>query len=72
MTGRCLIRGARQDECALLSDLAFRSKASWGYGEQFMEDCRDELTISGGGTQIGSVASGSIPGRRLPLIETRS
>ncbi len=151
MTDRCLIRGARQDECALLSDLAFRSKASWGYGEQFMEDCRDELTISGadiqnhqffvlecdgavigfcslhsggarkglladmfvepaclraghgrrlvehagsaarahgwqsllveadpnarafylrcGGTQIGSVASGSIPGRRLPLIK---
>ncbi len=46
MTDQCSIRGARHDECALLSDLAFRSKASWGYSEQFMEDCRDELTIS--------------------------
>ena len=28
-----------------MSDLAFRSKASWGYSEQFMTDCRAELTI---------------------------
>ncbi len=151
MTERCSIRRVRNDECALLSGLAFRSKASWGYSEQFMEDCRDELTIgeadiqnhpffvlecdgavvgfcalrsggageglladmfvepaclraghgrrlveharnaarargwqsllveadpnarafylSCGGVQIGTVASGSIPGRRLPLIK---
>jgi N-acetylglutamate synthase-like GNAT family acetyltransferase len=29
-----------------LSDLAYRSKASWGYSEQFMADCRAELTIN--------------------------
>ncbi len=61
MTGQSLIRRARHDECALLTDLAFRSKAAWGYSEQFMADCskaawgyseqfmadcRDELTIS--------------------------
>ena len=46
MTGPDLIRGARHDECAHLSDLAYRSKASWGYSEQFMTDCREELTIS--------------------------
>ena len=46
MTGQCLIRRARLDECALLTRLAFRSKATWGYSEQFMADCRDELTIS--------------------------
>ena len=28
------------------SDLAFRSKASWGYSEQFMDACRAELTVS--------------------------
>jgi len=151
VTGQCLMRRARHDECALLTDLAFRSKASWGYSERFMAACRDELTISAadierdqffvlecdgevvgfcalqscgadegmladmfvepgrlraghgrrlvehakdtartrgwrsllveadpnargfycscGGTQIGTVASGSIPGRHLPLIE---
>jgi N-acetylglutamate synthase-like GNAT family acetyltransferase len=40
------IRPARRDECARLSDLAFRSKASWGYDEQFMANCRAELTVS--------------------------
>ena len=151
MTGQCLIRRARRDECALLSELAFRSKASWGYSERFMAECREELTFraadiecgqffvlecdgevvgfcalqscgadegmlaemfveparlraghgrrlvehakdtarargwrsllveadpnargfycSCGGSQIGTVASGSIPGRHLPLIE---
>ena len=151
MTDQCLIRRARHDECALLSDLAFRAKAIWGYSDQFMADCVAELTISEtdirthaffvlefdgavigfcalleggegerelahvfvepgrlreghgrrlvehakdaarargwqsllveadpyarafylscGGVQIGTVASGSIPGRRLPLIK---
>ncbi len=151
MTDQWLIRGARHDECTLLTDLAFRAKAIWGYSEQFMADCVAELTISEadirnhqffvleldgavvgfcallkggeregglahvfvepsrlreghgrrlvehakdaaralgwqsllvesdpnarefylgcGGAQIGTVASGSIPGRRLPLIK---
>lgn len=46
MIGQSRIRPARRDECARLSDLAFRSKASWGYSEQFMAACRAELTIS--------------------------
>jgi GNAT superfamily N-acetyltransferase len=41
-----MFRPARADECALLSDLAFRSKAIWGYPRDFMEQCRAELTIS--------------------------
>lgn len=41
-----MIRPARDDECALLTSLALRSKASWGYSEQFMADCVAELTIS--------------------------
>ena len=45
MTGSGLIRRARHDESAHLSDLAYRSKASWGYSEQFMANCREELTI---------------------------
>ena len=30
----------------MLSALAYRAKASWGYSEQFMEQCRSELTVS--------------------------
>lgn len=151
MTDHGVIRSARLGECELLTRLALRSKASWGYSNEFMADCVAELTIgeadlkahqffvmesdgevigfcglqqacgtagelihvfveparlreghgrrlvehakaaarargwvrlvvesdpnaqefycSCGGTQIGTVASGSIPGRRLPLIE---
>ncbi|GIH90022.1 GNAT family N-acetyltransferase [Planobispora siamensis] len=40
-----LIRAAREDEAELLSGLAIRSKAHWGYDEAFMAACRDELTL---------------------------
>jgi len=46
VTAEARIRRARHDEGALLSDLAFRSKASWGYNAQFMAACRTELTVS--------------------------
>lgn len=38
------IRPARVDEAHLLSDLALRSKAHWGYSPEFIERCRDELS----------------------------
>ncbi len=40
------IRRARPTEAGLLSALAFRSKAAWGYDHAFMEGCRAELTIT--------------------------
>ncbi len=40
------IRAARADEAGALSDLAFRSKAHWGYSAEFMERSRAELSIS--------------------------
>ena len=40
------LREARADEAALLSALALRSKAVWGYSREFMEACRDELTYA--------------------------
>jgi GNAT superfamily N-acetyltransferase len=40
-----MFRSARGDECETLSDLAFRSKASWGYSADFMAKCRSELTL---------------------------
>ncbi len=33
------------DECRLLSNLAIRSKAYWNYNEEFLNACRDELTV---------------------------
>jgi GNAT superfamily N-acetyltransferase len=40
-----VIRAARADELELLSSIAFRSKASWGYSDDFMEACRKELSL---------------------------
>ncbi|WP_212914834.1 GNAT family N-acetyltransferase [Streptomyces sp. TS71-3] len=40
-----LIRAARADEADLLTELALRSKAHWGYDEAFIKACREELTI---------------------------
>lgn len=39
------IRRARADEAGLLSDLAFRSKAHWGYPPAWLEQWRPELTV---------------------------
>jgi hypothetical protein len=39
------IRAPTIDELPSLSDLCFRSKAVWGYDEEFMEACRGELSF---------------------------
>ncbi|MEU9397168.1 GNAT family N-acetyltransferase [Streptomyces sp. NPDC048324] len=39
------IRPAREEEAALLTDLALRSKAHWGYDPEFLASCREELTL---------------------------
>ena len=39
------IRNAVKSEAKLLSDLAMRSKAYWGYSNEFMEKCRNELMV---------------------------
>ena len=45
MSVETAIRPASPDEAALLTDLALRAKASWGYGDEFMAACVEELTI---------------------------
>lgn len=40
------IRPARPDEADALTALAMRSKAYWGYSTEFMDACRDELTVT--------------------------
>lgn len=42
------IRPASPGEAGLLSDLALRSKAHWGYSEEFLEACRSALTLTPG------------------------
>jgi GNAT superfamily N-acetyltransferase len=41
-----IARKAKPTEAGAISDLAFRSKAHWGYDAGFMNKCRDDLTIT--------------------------
>jgi GNAT superfamily N-acetyltransferase len=46
MPNNCTIRHAAPSEAAELSRLATRSKAYWGYSQDFMNLCRDELNVT--------------------------
>jgi GNAT superfamily N-acetyltransferase len=58
-------RAARGDEAALVSEMAFRSKAHWGYSDEFMEAVRDELTYSPQLCSSGSMIVAERAGRVL-------
>jgi N-acetylglutamate synthase-like GNAT family acetyltransferase len=62
MAGGVTIRAAHDDEAGSLSELAFRAKAHWGYSDDFMAACRDELTyppelVSAGGFAVAEIDS---------------
>jgi GNAT superfamily N-acetyltransferase len=40
-----VVRQPRIDDLPILSNLCMRSKAVWGYDQQFMEACRGELSF---------------------------
>ena len=65
-TDGIVVRPARADEHRLLSDLALRSKGHWGYGVEFLELCRAELTYSaercGSGTVFVAEGGGRVLG----------
>ena len=56
-TAEITIRLARLDEAEQLTQLALRSKASWGYSEEFMAACRDELTLTAARLAAGMFGS---------------
>lgn len=41
-----MIRAALPNEARTLSEIAFQSKAYWGYSAEFMEACRAELSVT--------------------------
>ncbi|MFF2081119.1 GNAT family N-acetyltransferase [Kitasatospora sp. NPDC058162] len=50
------IRSARPGEAGLLTGIALRAKAYWGYDEAFMAACREELTLDAAALERASVA----------------
>jgi GNAT superfamily N-acetyltransferase len=49
------LRPAKAAECAMLSDLALRSKAYWGYDPVFVQACRDDLSVDPRDAKAGRV-----------------
>lgn len=69
MSGRPpVVRPARPDEAAALSDLALRSKGHWGYDEAFLEACRAELTVTPDWCAAGTVLVAEDDGVVLGLV----
>jgi GNAT superfamily N-acetyltransferase len=60
--GEVRLRAARVDEAAMLSELALRSKAHWGYSAEFIEACREELTVHPGEINAGRVTVAELDG----------
>ncbi|WP_027964100.1 GNAT family N-acetyltransferase [Halalkalibacillus halophilus] len=40
------VRKAKHEEVDLLSEIAMKSKAYWGYSKDFLHKCNDELTVT--------------------------
>lgn len=59
------IRPALPEEADRLSDLALRSKAHWGYDEEFMRNCAAELTFSGEAISVNPTFAVECEGRVL-------
>lgn len=41
-----MIRRASKEDVNILSELSFRSKAYWGYSDEFMKACREDLKVT--------------------------
>lgn len=60
-----LLRPARPDEAAELTELALRAKGHWGYDQDFLAACRAELTIAPAEVRARRTTVAEVDGRVL-------
>ena len=65
------IRPPTIDELPGLSDLCFRSKAVWGYAEEFMEACRAELSFEPRDLELTPIAIAEHDGKPIGVAQLR-
>ena len=65
------IRSPTIDELSDLSDLCFRSKAAWGYDEEFMEACRSELSFEPRDLQLTPIAVAEHDGKPIGVAQVK-
>ena len=66
-----IIRTPSVDELPELSDLCFRSKAVWGYDEEFMKACRGELTFSPQDLELTHIAVAGADRKILGVVQVK-
>ena len=74
MGGSCLsliIRPPAVEELPALSALCFRSKAVWGYDNDFMEACRKELSIEPSDLRSTPIAVAERDGRLIGVAQIK-
>ncbi|KRQ02029.1 hypothetical protein AOQ71_36135 [Bradyrhizobium manausense] len=67
----CVLRPHQVEELPALSALCLRSKAVWGYDQDFIEACRSELTIEPGETQSSTIAVAEENGRIVGIAQIK-
>ena len=65
------IRAPTIDELSDLSDLCFRSKAVWGYDEQFMDACRGELSFEPRDLELTPIAVAEHDGKPIGVAQVK-
>jgi hypothetical protein len=63
------LRTPRPDEAAILTELCLRSKAVWGYDEEFMLACRNELTLTRSAMQSSHLKVAEIDGDLVGMAQ---
>ena len=66
------IRPPTIDELSGLSDLCFRSKAVWGYGEEFMKACRGELSFEPRDLELTPIAVAERDGKPIGVAQPKN
>lgn len=63
------MRAATVEELSGLSDLCFRSKAVWGYDDEFMEACRRELSFGPRDLEFTSIGVAERDGKAIGVAQ---
>ena len=71
MSDTVKVRRARVEEAGVLSDIAMRSKAHWGYDDAFIEACREELTVRPALVEGGGIWVAERDGAILGFLDVR-
>jgi len=67
----CVLRPPLVEELPALSALCLRSKAVWGYDKDFIEACRNELTIEPCDMQSSTIAVAEESGRIVGMAQVK-